>query len=39
MERNSLRRSELRQMRAHLLAAEDNFQAASGLTCAVRSFA
>ena len=36
MECNSLRRSESRRMRAHLLAAGDDFQAASGLTCAVR---
>ncbi len=38
MERNSLRRSELRQTRPRLLAAGDNFWAASGLTCVVRSF-
>ena len=39
MECNSLRRSGSRRMRAHLLAAGDDFQAGSGLMCAVRSFA
>ena len=39
MECNSLQRSESRQTRAHLLAAEDDSPAASGLTCGEQSFA